>query len=670
MIYPSGRRYAAHALVTLFVSLTATPGIWADSLPVVADAHVNSTFPTVNFGNTPFLQIGGTARAYLKFDLSSLPATLSTDVAKVNLLLWVGRTGSGGALQVSEVAGGWDEAGLTWNSQPTTGGQVGTAQASVASQFIFIDVTSSVQKWLKTPAANNGFVLDGISQTASIYLDSKESVTTSHLPELQIVLHSGTGSTGPTGATGATGPPGAAGANGSGGAPGTNGLTGAAGAQGPPLSFHGTWSSSTLYATGDAVSYSGSSYIGLSGNNLGNAPSNGAPWALLAQEGANGVAGPTGPTGSAGATGPIGPAGSTGAPGPTGGTGATGASGAPGATGATGPPISFRGNWNNLVTYATGDAVFFSGSSYISLSGGNVGNTPSNGAPWALLAQQGSTGATGSQGPAGSTGATGAAGPTGSTGSNGANGATGSTGPAGAAGSTGATGPPISFQGPWNTLVTYATGDAVFYIGSSYISLSANNIGNVPTNGAPWALLAQQGSAGATGAPGAPGGTGPTGPAGASGSAGAAGATGATGPAGPTSNVYPTSATFLPKSGSFVTIADADTSNYFIIDDSSSTAGHTQVQLPTCGTTNRGKLISLVGYNGVGVGPSFNTVGPIVRAGGLDKIAHNDYANGVLSVTAGPVTYDGFQKGTYGFLCTGNITGANGANGVWAEIFP
>jgi hypothetical protein len=174
-----------------------------------------------------------------------------------------------------------------------------------------------------------------------------------------------------------------------------------------------------------------------------------------------GTAGPAGPTGPTGGTGPAGPTGSTGSAGPAGPAGvpgATGATGAAGATGATGPPVSFQGNWLVGVTYAAGDAVFFNGSSYISLSGGNVSNTPPAN-PWALLAQQGSTGPTGAAGPTGLTGATGQAGPAGVTGSigpagaagpTGVTGPTGPTGPAGVTGSTGPTGPagPTGLTGP------------------------------------------------------------------------------------------------------------------------------------------------------------------------------------------------------------------------------
>src|SRR5205085_1889067 len=147
--------------------------------------------------------------------------------------------------------------------------------------------------------------------------------------------------------------------------------------------------------------------------------------------------------------------------------------------------------WSNARTYDAGDAVFVGGSSYISLSGSNMNNPPANGAPWALLAQQGATGA---QGPAGSIGPSGPTGPQGAQGIQGLTGAAGAIGPAGP---TGAQGPPVAFQGTWSNVTTYAAGDVVFFSGSSYISLSSGNVGNTPTGGAPWALLAQQGATGA-----------------------------------------------------------------------------------------------------------------------------------------------------------------------------
>jgi len=290
--------------------------------------------------------------------------------------------------------------------------------------------------------------------------------------------------------------------------------------------------------------------------------------------GATGATGPTGATGATGAAGVPGPPGPQGVQGPMGSPGAAGAQGPQGAAGPTGATgatgsLSPVTTFSLSVSYGLGSVVFYQGSTYQSATSGNLGNLPTNGSPWVLIAQQGATGATGAMGPTGpvgATGATGAAGPIGATGSVGPAGPTGAAGPMGLqglqgvpgpTGATGATGP----AGVLGQVTTYAptavykAGDAAFYLGSTYQSSTSGNQGNLPTNGLPWVLIAQQGATGATGATGMTGPTGPTGaqgiqgftgptgatgaigPVGATGATGAAGlngATGATGPAGPT----------------------------------------------------------------------------------------------------------------------------------------
>lgn len=113
---------------------------------------------------------------------------------------------------------------------------------------------------------------------------------------------------------------------------------------------------------------------------------------------------------------PIWGCGSAGPEGPEGATGATGP------TGASGSTIVFQGTWDVSTSYDEGNVVYFEGSAYISLTDDNVGHTPTDGDPWTIFAQQGSTGATGATGDTGATGPTGPTGPTG---------ATGATGPAG-----------------------------------------------------------------------------------------------------------------------------------------------------------------------------------------------------------------------------------------------
>src|SRR5690242_7713229 len=114
MAHNSELRYARNLVAAAFLLIGL--GLKADTPPVSGDAHVNSVLPGINFGSAPFLQVGGTSRAYLKFDQSSLPPGLGpADVRKASLILWVGRVGTPGSVQVSDAGSGWDEGGVTWN---------------------------------------------------------------------------------------------------------------------------------------------------------------------------------------------------------------------------------------------------------------------------------------------------------------------------------------------------------------------------------------------------------------------------------------------------------------------------------------------------------------------------------------------------------------------------
>jgi hypothetical protein len=132
----------------------------AQKLPVSGDAHLNRLYPDVNFGVLPFLQTGGTARTFLNFDLSKLPPIPSSlDVSRANLVLWVGRVAEAGEIQVSEAAEPWHESTLTYASAPASGDFVTTFVVRQAWEFVTVDVTATVQKWLQSPRLNHGFVL-------------------------------------------------------------------------------------------------------------------------------------------------------------------------------------------------------------------------------------------------------------------------------------------------------------------------------------------------------------------------------------------------------------------------------------------------------------------------------------------------------------------------------
>jgi hypothetical protein len=152
--------------------------------------------------------VGGTTRSFVKFDLSALPAGLGcAGVSKASLILWAGRVPAAGQVQLSEVSAAWDESTLTYALASAAGSVITTIPVSQASEFVVVDATASVQKWLQNRQSNQGFVLS-TTGAASVFFDSKESVTTSHAPTLELMVKAGAGATGSTGATGAAGPTG------------------------------------------------------------------------------------------------------------------------------------------------------------------------------------------------------------------------------------------------------------------------------------------------------------------------------------------------------------------------------------------------------------------------------------------------------------------------------
>jgi hypothetical protein len=537
----------------LVMAVCASGSMWGQQATLVGDAHVSSAQPGVNSGALSNLNVGGGYTALVQFDLGMLPAgTTPAQIAKATLRVYCNRADVPGVVQAALVGGAWTESGVTYATLPAVGALSQTAQVAGAGEFVTFDVTSAVQGWVGAPATNFGLALVGGTGTA-VQFDSKENDETSHAPELEIALvGSGAGTVGPQGPAGATGATGAQGIQGETGATGATGAIGPAGPQGlmgpqgvpgvwgtgGGIAFIGVYDPAVSYAVGNVVQYGGSSWVSLVAGNVGSTPgASGLMWGMLATAGEQGPAGTVGPQGPMGLSlpgpaGPVGPqgiAGATGAVGPQGTQGesvqgATGLQGPPGVAGPAGSPgLVYQGVYSSSGNYSLGDVVVFQGSSYVSLTGFNVGQTPGvSPAYWGVLTAQGPAGATGAMGEAGPMGAQGLLGPVGPPGSTGAQGAQGIAGEAGGQGIPGTAGPTglqgpmgaegpagpvgMSFQGTYDSTRNYALGEGVLWEGAGWVSLMANNHGNTPSlSPSDWAMFAASGAAGATGAQGTAG---------------------------------------------------------------------------------------------------------------------------------------------------------------------
>src|SRR5262249_39077370 len=119
------------------------------SLTPVADATVSSGNPTTNNNSTTLFLASGTTsfaneRAWLKFDLSAIPAGSTITNAQLQLYCW-----SAAATSMTVDASGsptdtWRETGITWNTQPAFGTTLDseTFDANVVNVLYSWDVTS------------------------------------------------------------------------------------------------------------------------------------------------------------------------------------------------------------------------------------------------------------------------------------------------------------------------------------------------------------------------------------------------------------------------------------------------------------------------------------------------------------------------------------------------
>ena len=148
------------ASVSPAVAAPAATG--ALSFTASADARVDESMPTTNFGSREVLRVDGgsgtTQESYLRFDVSGLsgPATSAT------LLVYAtSRTADGPA--VFPTTNTWSETAMTWSNHPTLGGAVADVGPIAADTWVQWDVTKLVSGNGTYSFALAGPSLDGVA---------------------------------------------------------------------------------------------------------------------------------------------------------------------------------------------------------------------------------------------------------------------------------------------------------------------------------------------------------------------------------------------------------------------------------------------------------------------------------------------------------------------------
>ena len=188
----------SQVVVLLLCIVCGLTGAYAQLTPS-ADAYTSTATPTTNFGAKTLLDVESASQtSYIQFDLSAIPAGYtSAEITKATLKLYVHAVTKAGSFNVDYVDGTWSENTIDAGNAPALGTTIAASvplTTADKNQYILLDITTAVQAWL-SGTANDGIALVGNSPLNASF-DSKESTTTSHSAELDIVFTPGSGSGG------------------------------------------------------------------------------------------------------------------------------------------------------------------------------------------------------------------------------------------------------------------------------------------------------------------------------------------------------------------------------------------------------------------------------------------------------------------------------------------
>lgn len=136
------------------------------------DTLVYNYDPDLNFASHWRIGAGRqtvvTWRAYLEFDLGSIPDNVVITNAKVGLYYEFTYDIAAASLGIYPVEGSWSESTITWDNQPTfatTPEYTVNVPASETNAFVYWYITDLVESWLDGTAPNNGVMFKDIDES-------------------------------------------------------------------------------------------------------------------------------------------------------------------------------------------------------------------------------------------------------------------------------------------------------------------------------------------------------------------------------------------------------------------------------------------------------------------------------------------------------------------------
>jgi hypothetical protein len=193
------------------LSLLSVVGLLGQEAVLVGDTYVAADAPGAAFGWQERMVVDGQRRGLVQFRLPEAPRAA---LRSATLQLFANQVVRAGSIEVTMLAGTWDEWTVTQGSVPALArGRVGGVTVGRSQSYVAVDVTELVAAWLGG-ARNHGFLLAAETAGTSVIFDTKESTGTSHPAMLELSWEGPVGPVGPMGPAGPAGPEGAAGPKG------------------------------------------------------------------------------------------------------------------------------------------------------------------------------------------------------------------------------------------------------------------------------------------------------------------------------------------------------------------------------------------------------------------------------------------------------------------------
>jgi len=141
-------------------------------LSVIQDTYADQELPTTNFGSDSVLRVRSLSgnrnkRAFVKFDLSAVPASSTITKATLRLFMNV-KPSISRTYSAHRITQNWSQTVLTWNNQPTTAATPSASIPTGTTPSIWLewDVTGDVQNMVNGNFSNLGWMIrDGLENS-------------------------------------------------------------------------------------------------------------------------------------------------------------------------------------------------------------------------------------------------------------------------------------------------------------------------------------------------------------------------------------------------------------------------------------------------------------------------------------------------------------------------